>query len=168
MSVKNAHKQKKVDRLLGIKEHFYLGFPTVKVNQVPQHKLCDGITKIVRTVKPDILYTHFRGDINGDHREINNATLVAARPYNSTVSKILAYEAPSSTDCGVIPFTPDVYRDITDAIDKKVKAFSYYTTEVQKPPHSRSLEGVRVLARQRGFESNKQYAEAFVLIRELL
>jgi len=55
--------------------------------------------------------------------------------------------------------------NIEKYISKKQKAFSLLKSEIRKYPHPRSLEGVKILAQQRGMQSGNKYAEAFKLIR---
>ena len=42
-----------------------------------------------------------------------------------------------------------------------------YASELREPPHPRSLEGIRALARERGVSVGMSYAEAHMLVREL-
>ena len=59
-----------------------------------------------------------------------------------------------------------MYVDITDEIDKKVRAMEIYDTEIEEVPFPRSLDNIRALAAVRGSCSNSRYAEAFCLIRQ--
>ena len=40
--------------------------------------------------------------------------------------------------------------------------------EMNYPPNSRSIDGIRNLAMHRGFQSGIQYAEAFEIIRKII
>lgn len=53
--------------------------------------------------------------------------------------------------------------DAAEHIDKKIKALSFYESEMREFPHPRSYEYVRALARVRGGQSGFEYAEAFEL-----
>jgi LmbE family N-acetylglucosaminyl deacetylase len=61
-----------------------------------------------------------------------------------------------------------VYVDISGFLDKKLEAMKYYKTELRKFPHPRSLEGLELLARERGLGIGVEAAECFRLIREIV
>jgi len=158
---------------LGIKKVFFLDFPTVKLDTIPQKEIADAIFSVVNIVKPEIAYIPHIGDLNKDHRLIFESSLVALRPFNRTFSsvlRILSYEVLSETEVGqpLRVFVPNVYIDISETIDKKKEALEIYKSEVKDFPHPRSLEMIEVLAKKRGSESGLKYAEAFMLIREII
>jgi LmbE family N-acetylglucosaminyl deacetylase len=159
-----------VNKILGIKKTLYLDLPTVKLDTVPQNELVKSISKVIMEVKPDIVYTPHQGDLNKDHRLVFEASLVSLRPSNHKINRILSYETLSETEWGhpLAPFTPNVYVDISGTFKKKLKAMSVYKTEVRKYPHPRSLEAIEALARKRGSEAGVEFAEAFMLIRDIL
>ena len=157
-----------VNKILGIKETFFLDLPTVKLDTVPQKKINDLIAGCMNKVKPDILYLPFKGDICKDHGLIFNASILAARSrFGCSIKKILCYEVLSETEWGDIPFIPNLYIDIFDTLEHKLKAMSCYRSEIKNYPHSRSLEGIKILAQKRGIESGLKAAEAFIIIREI-
>lgn len=162
-----------VQMVLGIREAFLCGFPTVKLNTVPYIDLCSALQRIVDQVQPEVVYTTPRDDINQDHRIVHNATLVATRPLpESPVRRVLAYEiSPTSRfgwSSGSAGFVPNVFVDISQYLDKKLAAMRCYQTELREYPHPRSLEGLRLLAEERGLSVGLKAAECFQLIRELV
>ena len=46
-----------VQRVLGIQEVFFCGFPTVKLNTVPYYDLSSSLQRIVSQVRPEVVYT---------------------------------------------------------------------------------------------------------------
>ena len=147
-----------------------LDYPTVKLDTIPQKDLNESLTKVVKEINPQIVFIPSKNDLNKDHRIVFEAALVACRPQNgSSIRKILSYEVLSETEWGMPlgSFEPNVFEDVTLTIDKKIEAMRAYVSEVQNPPHPRSLEAIKVLARKRGFEVGVNYAEAFSLIREV-
>ena len=155
---------KKVDKLLGIDKRIYCGFPTVKLNTIPTGEFNKKIYGVVEEAKPDIIYTHFKHDVNLDHKIVFNAVMVAARPVKRKI-EVRCFETISSTEWNYEAFIPNLYIDITEFIDKKIEAFKQYKSEVKKYPHPRSPEGVRTGANRRGMEICTEYAEAFMIIR---
>ncbi len=156
-----------VDMLMGIKKRYWCGFPTVKLNTIPSGEFNKKIADVIADVDPDVVYTHFEHDINEDHGKVFTAVMVATRPVGKKKRRVLCFETISSTEWNNKAFIPNVHVDISKHIDRKVEAFSLYTSEVKQPPHPRSLEGVRVWSRKRGFEICTEYAECFMLIREV-
>ena len=161
-----------VCELYGIKKAYLLDFPAVKLDTIPQKTLNDKISEIVEEVRPDVVYTSHKGDINKDHGLVFEATMVATRPKpNACVKKVLCYEVISSTEWTFGKtsdyFIPNYYQSITEYLETKLKILKAYKTETQKYPHPRSLRGVRIHAYKRGLEIGKKAAEAFMLVRSI-
>lgn len=154
--------------VLGIKETISLDLPTVKLDTIPQKRINDLIAETIDKIKPEIIYLPFDGDINKDHKIIFNASMLALRSrFGSLVKKILCYEVLSETEWGDVPFVPNLYVDITDVLEDKLKAMTCYKSEVKDYPHPRSLESIKILAQKRGVEVRLKTAEAFVVKKEL-
>ncbi|ODS41272.1 MAG: hypothetical protein A7315_02040 [Candidatus Altiarchaeales archaeon WOR_SM1_79] len=169
--LKNRLKEiEKANKILGIKKTYFLDYPTVKLDTFPQKELNDSIFKVIVEVKPEIVYIPHKGDINKDHRLVFEASLVATRPINYKIKKILSYESLSETEWGqpIEPFTPNVYIDISDTIKTKIEAMKAYESEIKQYPHPRSLEMINILAKMRGGVVGLNAAEAFILIREVI
>ena len=156
----------RVDQLLGVKKRYWCGFPTVKLNTVPTGEFNRKIGAVIDDVDPDVVYTHFEHDINEDHTRVFKAVMVATRPVDKK-RRVLCFETMSSTEWSNKGFVPNFYVDISRQIEKKAEALSIYESEVRQPPHPRSLEGAKTWARKRGFEICTEYAEAFMLLREV-
>jgi len=156
--------QKEVDKLLKIKKRFNLDLPTVKLNTVPSGELNKKIENVIEDVKPDIVYTHYQHDLNHDHTLIFKACLVATRPPKNI--KLMCYETLSSTEWSYSSFQPNIWVNIKEYINLKIKAFETYKSEIKSYPHPRSSEGIKILAQKRGSEICREYAEAFILIRD--
>lgn len=168
--LKNRPKEvEKANKILGIKKTYFLDFPTVKLDTIPQKELIDRLSKCLNELKPDIVYIPHKGDMNNDHRLVFEASLVATRPINSTIKRILSYETLSETEWGqaIEPFVPNVYVDISETFEKKIKAMKAYASELRQYPHPRSLKTIKALAEKRGSEIGFEYAESFILIREI-
>ncbi len=160
----------KSNKKIGIHQTIFLDYPAVKLDTIPQKELNDSLYKIVVSQKPDLVFIPHHGDLNLDHRLVHESALVATRPFSTNVNKILAYETLSETEWGCMgtPFRPNVYIDISGFIGLKKEAMQLFETEVKKAPHPRSTELISVLARKRGSEIGIEYAEAFMLIREVI
>ena len=62
------------------------------------------------------------------------------------------------------PFMPNVFVDVTDFIDIKIKALYEYSKVMRVDPHPRSKKMIKALAGFRGSQCGRNYAEAFQLI----
>ncbi len=65
-------------------------------------------------------------------------------------------------------FIPNTYVDISNYLDKKIKAMSCFTTQLTEFPHPRSLEAIVALAKLRGSTVGVRAAEAFCMIRRII
>lgn len=159
--------------MLGVRSVRYLEFPAPKLDSVPGYLLADSIRTAILELKPDIIYLPHRGDIHNDHKVVFLATCVACRPGpQMSVGKLLCYETPSETEWGALStadaFTPTVFVDVTEFIDRKLDASECFESQIKPAPHPRSRAGLDALARLRGATVHTQAAEAFVLIREVI
>jgi LmbE family N-acetylglucosaminyl deacetylase len=158
-----------VQQVMGFREVFRCGFPTVKLNTIPHIELTSAIQAVVDKVLPEVVYAPSLCDINPDHRLVCEAALVAARPLpGGTVKRLLSYEIGPTVRYGATAFQPNVYVDIAAYLDKKLQAMACYHTELREYPHPRSLRGLEQIARERGLSVGLEAAECFQLLREVV
>lgn len=160
---------KKANTILGIREVFFHDFPDNRFDTVPFLDIVKVIEKIKNQVKPDIIFTHYEKDLNIDHQIIYKAVITATRPIKEeTVKEIYSFEIPSSTEWSYpLSFSPSMFYDISETIDVKLKALEKYKTELKKYPHPRSLEGVKLIAKNWGMKVGLEHAEAYKVVRIL-
>jgi N-acetylglucosamine malate deacetylase 1 len=161
-----------VQKILGFRRVFRLGFPTVRLNTVPYIEMTSALQSVVDDVAPEIVYTTPRNDINQDHRIVYECTLVATRPLpGCSVRRLLCYEiSPTSrfgSPSGSVGFMPSVFVDITPYLEQKLAAMACYRTELRELPHPRSVDALSLLAQERGLSVGLKVAECFELIREI-
>ena len=157
---------------LGVKNVKFFDLPDNMFDSVPLLELVKVIEKAISEEKPEIVYTHYHGDLNVDHRLTFNAALTGCRPFNCSVKKILSFEVLSSTEWSpqnsASIFMPIAYVDVSAEFLKKIAALKEYKTEMRQYPHPRSLEVVETLAKFRGATIGVNAAEAFEIIREII
>jgi N-acetylglucosamine malate deacetylase 1 len=157
--------------IFGVASLDYLDFPDNRLDSVPFLEIVQAVEARLATREPQVVYTHHAGDLNVDHRLVHQAVLTACRPLpGSPVEEILAFEVISSSDWatpGSLPFTPNVFVDVTTHLETKLRALAAYGAEMREPPHSRSIEHARALAIHRGASSGLGAAEAFMLVRNI-
>ena len=157
-------------RLLGAAGIRHLSLPDNALDSRPLLDVVKTVEAFVAEIRPQIVYTHHRGDLNVDHRVVHDAVLTACRPMAGTpVERILAGETLSSSEWqsqDYAPFRPNVFHDIAATLEAKLAAMACYTGEIRDFPHPRSLEAIRALATLRGSTAGYAAAEAFMLVRE--
>ena len=119
-SSKNAHS------FIRGSEVICLNLPDQKLDTISMLSITQKIETEVKKFKPDTVYTHHHGDLNLDHRIVNNATITACRPTpECAIKQIFTFEIPSSTDWQAqgedMNFAPNYFNDISKFLDKKIK-----------------------------------------------
>jgi len=155
-------------RTLGVETVHFGNLPDMRLDDVPHVEVNAVIESVVSDISPDIVYTHSPHEVNLDHKAVYESTLVATRPATG-VSRVLAYETPSSTGWtggATAQFGADVYVDITDYVEQKVEAFAAYESEIREFPHPRSGKSLKARSTTRGSETGFAAAEAFSLVYE--
>ena len=163
---------KRCHAFVGVDEYIGFHFGANKLELFTLLEFNKAFDDAVKKVQPDEVYLPFWGDMQKDHQMTVDGAMVALRQKNSYAPKrIYAYETLSETGINVPSvnniFIPTVYEDISDYLDGKLKAMSYYESQLHPFPDLRSIETVEALAKFRGAMVNVKAAEAFMLIREV-
>ena len=64
-------------------------------------------------------------------------------------------------------FVPNMFVDITDFIDRKIEIMKIYKGEFDDHPFPRSERNIRALATFRGATAGCEYAESFMMLKEI-
>jgi LmbE family N-acetylglucosaminyl deacetylase len=159
--------------VLGIANTKFLDFPAAGLDTVAHSEVNAGLQEVFVHAQPDVVLIPFGGDLHSDHQEVFRSAMVCARPGRPGAPRaIYAYETLSETNWNaplVTPgFVPNVFVDISDHLETKLRAMECYRTQLREFPHERSLEAIRVLASLRGATVGCRAAEAFVMVRTIL
>lgn len=162
----------RADKMLGVKDTIFLGFPAVMLETVPRYELNKKIHDLIQKILPDEVYIPHRGDMQIDHKMVVDAAMVALRPkFKHVIRRIYAYETMSETGWDIPnttnDFIPTVYEDISCTMDLKLSAMKIYESQLSPFPSARSIEAIESLGKYRGAIVNCPAAEAFSLIREI-
>jgi LmbE family N-acetylglucosaminyl deacetylase len=87
------------------------------------HDIINRIEFFINECKADVIYTHSISDTHHDHRAVAESTVEAGR----YVPNILAYEMPVTKN-----FKPQVYYDISDVLDDKIKLANLFLSQKDK------------------------------------
>ena len=156
---------------LGFERPIFLKFPNLEMNRLQITQLGQELKKIIQDFKPNIIFTHYYNDIHDDHRATYESVMISIRLKNfDFIEKVLLFETPSATDSfyknKIQQFSPNVFYDISDQIQHKLKILKIYNEELLKYPNTRSLIGIENLSKFRGNYLKLFNAEAFELVWE--
>lgn len=155
----------------GFDETIKLNLPTQMLHTLDLREIIQKISEVFKRIQPDTIYMMFCHDVHSDHRVAFDAVYSCTKSFRFPfIKRIYMIEAQSETDFAVAvtnnTFTPNVFVDISDFIDKKMDILAMFKGEILSDPYPRSLSAVKALARVRGSRAGVMYAEAFMLLYE--
>jgi two-component system, NtrC family, response regulator HydG len=115
------------------------------------------IEAAIEQVRPSIVYTHTLCDLHQDHRNVNRATMVAAR----RVPNVYCYESPSAT----VSFGPVRFVGIDSYVDTKLAAINAYGSQTEVRSYL-DEDLIRATARYWGRFGQSRYCEPLEVIRD--
>ena len=165
-------RSRQVGQYLSAKDVFLFSLPDNRFDTIPLLDIVKMVENLVEKLHPEVVYTHHGGDLNIDHQITHRVVLTATRPLkNCPVKEIYAFEIPSSTEWAFQQFEPafrpNVFVDITETLELKIKAMQLYESETRPFPHPRSPEVLQAIARRWGSMVGLEAAEAFQLVRSI-
>jgi len=163
---------RRVAAQLGARELFLLGLPDNRFDELALLDVTKKVEDLIAQLQPNVILTHHAGDLNVDHAITFRAVLTATRPVpGCPVREVYAFEVPSSTEWAFQryepTFRPNIFMDITNTIEVKIKSMQEYESEIRPFPHPRSAEAIRSIAQRWGSVVGLEFAEAFELIRSV-
>jgi len=163
----------KVSKLYKFNSVNKLPFETAKVDQYSVSEIIEKISNIINKIKPNIIYLPFYEDPHSDHKRIFEASYSCTKSFRySFIKKIYMMETLSETEfspsINTISFIPNTFVDISDHMNKKIKIMKVYKSEINKHPFPRSEKNIRALASYRGSTSNCNFAESFILLKQII
>jgi len=165
----------RVAEAFGMAECFRPGLPATHLDFLPLNEIITPVRETIEKIHPETIYTVFPGDIHTDHQAVFEATSIVLKTFAMKplgVRRLLCFECLSSTDAapqmlGRV-FAPNVFRDIGQHLERKIEIMNLYSTQMQQGSMPRTESAIRALARLRGASIGVEYAEAFMLVREVV
>ena len=150
-----------------------LQLKTMQVDEYSMSALIGKISKIINEVKPNIIYLPFKGDVHSDHRKIFEASYSCTKSFRYPfIKKIYMIETLSETEFAPSTkedsFIPNVFVDISEFMDKKIEILKVFESEIAEHPFPRSERNLKALATLRGATCGCEYAESFILLKEII
>jgi len=162
-------KCRKANKIIGTSSVTIKNFPDNRFDSIDLLKIVKTIEEFLDDKRPEVVFTHHRGDLNIDHQITNKAVVTACRPIAKWSPNILfSFDILSSTEWNFgyreNLFSPNVFINIENEIIKKIEAIKCYDSEISKFPFPRSIEAVEFQAKRYGAISNNYAAEGFELL----
>ena len=162
----------KVSKLYAFNSVHSLLLKTTRIDEYSISKLIEKISKVINKVKPNIIYLPFKGDVHSDHRKIFEASYSCTKSFRYPfIKKIYMMETLSETEFAPSTkednFIPNTFVDISVHMDKKIQIMQIYKDEIGKHPFPRSERNIRALGTLRGATCGHEYAESFMLLKQI-
>ncbi len=143
-------------KILGAEQIFWGGYEDTHL--VVDVDLIGKIETVISEVKPDFIFCNFPDDTHQDHRHLAQAIMSATR----YIRNVLFFEGPTTQN-----FNPQVFVDIADTLEQKVKALQAHQSQVMKTniEDLSIVEVARSSANFRGIQGRVKFAEAFHSLR---
>lgn len=150
--------QEKSAQHMGACSVFWGGLEDTEI--VNNRQLIHLLDATIQKVRPDIVFLNYYEDIHQDHR----ATALSGISATRYIKEVLFYEVPTTHR-----FDPDVFIDIKNVLDKKLKLLKIHASQVGRTrvKNLTIIESARSCALFRGFQGRVKYAEAFKALRLL-
>lgn len=151
----------------------HLRLKTMHVDEYTMSELISKISKIINDVRPNIIYLPFKSDVHSDHRKIFEATYSCTKSFRYPfIKKIYMMETLSETEFSPSTnsdsFIPNVFVDISNFMERKIEIMKIFVSELAEHPFPRSEKNIRALGTIRGATTGCEYAESFVLLKEII
>ena len=147
-----------------------LDYPAGQLDEQATRSCVDELRKYFTHLDPGVVYAPYWGDAHNDHTFTQAHVAIALKQFPRVGLRL--YETPSETEyaslLGESPFTPNLYVDITSYMDQKIDIMKYYQSEIPMTDKLRSVELVVARNRMHGAMIGSGYAEAFMLLRDVL
>jgi len=136
-------------------------------------ELISEVSEYINQVQPSIIYLPFKYDAHSDHAAVFNAVAACTKSFRYPfIKKVRAYETLSETEFSIHPncvsFTPNLWIDISEYLDRKIEIMRLYEGEMGEDPFPRCEKNIRALAKYRGAVAGVYSAEAFITLKEIL
>ena len=150
---------KEATQVLGVKgENLILFDYEVRTFNFHRQEILDDILKLKNDINPDIVFMPTINDIHQDHFTISNEGMRAFK-----WSTLLCYELPWNN----FNFMTGCFVNLSEEnVNKKLEALSKYKSQAHRP--YANAEFIKSLARVRGVQAGKEFAETFEIVRLLI
>jgi len=149
-----------------------LKLSTMRVDEYSMSEIIGLISEVIKKIQPNIIYLPFKTDVHSDHRKLFEAAYSCTKNFRYPyIKKVYMMETLSETEFSLSTpdsyFIPNIFVDISEFLDEKLEIMKIYKNEISKHPFPRSLRNIEALATFRGSTAGCEYAESFMLLKEI-
>jgi LmbE family N-acetylglucosaminyl deacetylase len=153
-----AREDKAAAKTLGVKKCIYHDFVNKHLPDSRQ-EILDIIYEHRKDPDLDLIIAPYSGDLHQDHKAVAEEALRAATRHRVT---LVQYRIEGTSR----DFNPNIYVPLTEEeVNVKMKALSCYKTQFDLRDQWFSIENFKAIMRTDGIYINKEFAEAFILVR---
>lgn len=161
-----------VSNAYGFTNTYQLNFPTTFLDSIPKKEIIYEFDKIFKKLEPDMIYVPYRLDAHSDHEVVFDCAIACSKSFrNKSVKSIRCYQTISETEYGLRPedpgFKPNLYVDISEFFEEKIRITKLYQQELGDHPFPRSIESIKAQSILNGSASHCSFAESFLIIKEV-
>jgi LmbE family N-acetylglucosaminyl deacetylase len=153
---------KESSKYLGIKEKDIIIYK-YPVRRLTEHRqeILDKLIDVKNQIQPNIIFAPSTCDIHQDHEVVSAESIRAFRKDTN----IYGYDFPWNI---LYEGKLNLFYELSEKhINNKVKALSFYESQLVKHYNCLNENYIKALAIERGHRIGKEYAEAFETIREI-
>ena len=163
---------KKLQELYDI-EFMQGNLPEIILDDLSLSEIIPVFSNVFNKVKPHTIYLPNRFDVHSDHRKAFEASQACLKTFRYPfLKRVLMMEIISETDFApALPenhFIPNVFIDVSEFMNEKMKIMEIFESELLDYPQTRSINTIKAYHRYRGSQINVEFAECFMLIKEIL
>jgi LmbE family N-acetylglucosaminyl deacetylase len=158
--------------MYGVTAVHNLNLPAAQLDTIPTQELISRLGTLFNEIKPQSIYLPNRSDVHSDHRVVFSTAWSCCKTFRYPfIRRVLMYETLSETDYAPplceTAFFPNSFSDISSFLERKIEIMRIYKGEMEEHPFPRSEHTIRSLATIRGATAGVEYAEAFMLLKEI-
>lgn len=162
-----------VAQAYGFASVHHLELQSMRVDEYSMSALIEKISQVITQTQAEIIYLPFKSDVHSDHRKIFEAAYSCTKSFRYPfIRKIYMMETLSETEFAPSTkeesFIPNVFVDISAHLEEKIRIMKHYKGEMAEHPFPRSEQNIRALATLRGATAGCEYAESFMLLKEVV
>ena len=156
---------------LGVKVKYIFRYPDNEFDSQPLLSYVNIIEAILDRHKPIRVWTHLDSGINIDHKVVNKAVMIAARPISdSKPCAVFGFRTPGSDDWSFsnpIIAADNWFEEVDLKSERRINSYLAYDKINYFPHKLYSIESIDLQLRVNGEKIGVVAAESFCLIRNL-
>jgi LmbE family N-acetylglucosaminyl deacetylase len=160
-----------VEQMYAFSSVHQLGFPTTRLDEVPMSQLVTTLSRVFQSVQPNQVFLPFQHDVHSDHQHAFAAAYSCTKTFRyPSLRRVMMMETLSETDFAQSAgggFVPNVFIDVTKQFERKLQIMRVFESELRQHPFPRSERNLTALATLRGATAGCEYAESFMLLKEI-